>query len=127
MGTRQHSMVKMMNGRRVAVATVTLLIAPLTAAPARAADAPAPAQPPKAEQPSPQQPAEGQPARRPSRKLIKFVPNVDSAPANLGTATARASELEPGLAVSVLAPQDREGLTAEESPSLFWFTTKPTN
>jgi hypothetical protein len=71
--------------------------------------------------------ADDAPTTRPvHHRPIRFVPNVDSAPANLGTATSRGHSDDPNLAVSVIAPQDREGLTMQESPTLFWYTTKPT-
>ncbi|HZK81074.1 MAG TPA: DUF928 domain-containing protein [Humisphaera sp.] len=54
------------------------------------------------------------------------MPNVMSAPSDLGTATSRGHVNDPNLAASVVAPQANEGLTTQESPSLFWYTTKPT-
>jgi len=62
---------------------------------------------------------------RPARKAFTWVPPSSGVPSNLSSATAR-GEKDPTLATLVLAPIASVGTTTQASPTLFWYTTKPT-
>ena len=67
------------------------------------------------------------PAQSPVRKLVRFVPRVDDAPERVGVGVALAGTRkdDPEFGFTVLAPAT-SWLTSSESPSLFWYTNKPT-
>jgi len=67
------------------------------------------------------------PTSRPARHAFAWTPPTDGAPSNLSSATARsACEADQNLGASVLAPNAYVGTTTQESPVLYWYTTKPT-
>jgi hypothetical protein len=76
-------------------------------------------------------------------KLVRFIPKTDDAPADLQAAVGRggqASEFDPALKYTLLVPYWKQrgraasdvkftkpwGVTTQQSPSLFWFTNRPT-